>query len=446
MVIKTGCELTGASNPNLPPVLTVDSIPGSSGQVIVPTKQYSGYGTDTVYQATVYPGDIVQFRLTATDNQLTPSFNVQNVSFSANNAQIHNSTISGSCAEPPCAFVTPVSPATSFTNPASLSVDFSWQIDCNHTTGQSSCSGGGTTYYFPLKMQDDACPAPAASITTLKIDVLPRPVQQPQTYTVGAQGNAFFKVSYPSSSASYQWQENNGISWSNLSDSTKYSGTTTDSLFITGVSIGMDGYSYRCSIDSACVISDPAILNVICQDSISKQPISATFYTSPGEAYFTTSHSDTNASFQWQVNSSPSTGWVDIIDGVQYFGTNSDSLRILGITTNMDGYHYRCTIISSCNDTSDSATLTVIDNISIEEDGSILDLYPNPNNGIFTISIKKDLLGNSMQIIDKSGRMVKNIVLTSESHKLDLPELTKGKYQIQIIEKTKLYSASFIIQ
>jgi uncharacterized Zn ribbon protein len=112
----------------------------------------------------------------------------------------------------------------------------------------------------------------------------------------------------------------------------------------------------------------------------------------------------------------------------------------------MDGYHYRCTITSSCNDTSDSATLTVINNISIEENESIIDLYPNPNNGSFTISIKKDLLGNSMQIIDKSGRVVKNIRLTSESQELDLPELTKGKYQIQIIEKTKVYSASFIIQ
>ena len=173
MVIKTGCELTGTSTPNLPPVLTVDSIPGSSGQVIVPTKQYSGYGTDTVYQATVYPGDVVQFRLTATDNQLTPSFNVQNVSFSANSAQIHNSTISGSCAEPPCAFVTPVSPATSFTNPLSLNVDFSWQIACNHISGQSSCGGGRNSYFFPLKMQDDACPAPAVSVATLRIDVIP---------------------------------------------------------------------------------------------------------------------------------------------------------------------------------------------------------------------------------------------------------------------------------
>jgi hypothetical protein len=102
--------------------------------------------------------------------------------------------------------------------------------------------------------------------------------------------------------------------------------------------------------------------------------------------------------------------------------------------------------MSSCNDTSDSATLTVIDNISVEENEFIINLYPNPNNGTFTISIKKELLGNSMQIIDKSGRIVKNIVLTSESQKLDLPELTKGKYQIQIIEKTKLYSTSFIIQ
>jgi len=141
--------------------------------VIVPTKQYSGYGTDTVWQATVNPGDLVNFRLTATDNQLTPVFNLQNVNFSANSAQIHNSVIAGTCAEPPCAFVTPVSPATSFTNPLSLNVDFSWEIACNHISSQGSCGTGANTYYFPLKMQDDACPAPAVSVATLRIDVVP---------------------------------------------------------------------------------------------------------------------------------------------------------------------------------------------------------------------------------------------------------------------------------
>jgi gliding motility-associated-like protein len=173
MVIKTGCELTGTSSPNVPPVLTLDSIPGLTGVVIVPTKQYSGYGTDTVWQATVNPGDLVNFRLTATDNQLTPLFNLQNVSFSAKSAQIHNSTISGSCAEPPCAFVTPVSPATSFTNPLSLNIDFSWQIACNHISSQGSCGTGANSYYFPLKMQDDACPANGVSVATLRIDVVP---------------------------------------------------------------------------------------------------------------------------------------------------------------------------------------------------------------------------------------------------------------------------------
>jgi gliding motility-associated-like protein len=173
MAIKTGCELTGTASPNLPPVLSLDSVPGSTGVVIVPTKQYSGFGTDTVWQATVNPGDFVNFRLTATDNQLTPLFNVQNVNFSANSSQIHNSVIPGTCAEPPCAFVTPVSPATSFTNPLSLNIDFSWQIDCNHLSSQGSCGTGANTYYFPLKMQDDACPAPAISVATLRIDVVP---------------------------------------------------------------------------------------------------------------------------------------------------------------------------------------------------------------------------------------------------------------------------------
>jgi len=446
MVIKTGCELTGTSTPNLPPFLTVDSIPGSIGQVIVPIKQYSGFGIDTLYQATVYPGDIVEFRLTATDVQLTPTFNAQNVIFSANNAQIHNSIISGSCAEPPCAFVTPVSPATSFTNPTSLNVDFSWQIDCNHTTGQNSCGSGSHSYYFPLKVLDDACPAPASKIITLRIDVLSRPVQQPLASTVPDQGNAFFKVSYASSSASYRWQESNGTSWSDLSDSGKYSGTATDSLVISGVSLNMNGYFYRCSIDSACVISDPAILNVICQDTISKQPISSTFYTSPGDAYFSTSHTDTNASFQWQVNSSPSSGWVDIIDGAKYSGTNSDSLIISGITTNMDGYQYRCTIDATCDDTSNSAILTVIDNISIEENESLSIILPNPNSGIFILSTTEHLIGNPVQIIDNVGRIVRNTMIIKNKQKFDLSNVPKGKYQIQIFENDVIHATALIIK
>ena len=179
LVIKSGCEATGTGSTNLPPELLLDSIPGSSNQIVVPVKTYSGYGTDTVYQADVYPGDVVKFRLTATDNQLSPSFNFQNVNFNANSAQIFNSSILNSCANPPCAYVSPVSPATSFTNSLSLQVDFEWEIACNHLSQINSCGIGSSKYIFPLKMQDDACPAPAISVATLVINVLPSVPSEP---------------------------------------------------------------------------------------------------------------------------------------------------------------------------------------------------------------------------------------------------------------------------
>lgn len=448
MVIKTGCELTGTASVNLPPILTVDSIPGSSGQIIVPVKQYSGYGTDTVYYAQVYPGDTIQFRLTGTDNQLTPTFGLQNVSFSANSAQIHNSTIAGTCAEPPCAFVTPVSPATSFTNPLSLNVDFSWEIACNHISSQNSCGTGANSYYFPLKMQDDACPAPANGIRTIKIDVLQRPIQQqPLSSTFTAPGNGYFKLIYANTFANFQWQENKGSSWYDLNDTGIYSGTMTDSLVLTGITRSMNGYLYRCTIDSSCLMSSAAILSVICLDTISKQPLSSTFYTSPGDAHFTTSHSDTSATFQWQVKTTPGTTgtWSDIVNGAVYYGANADSIGITGITANMNGYEYRCQIDAYCDDTSNSATLSVIDNVSLEEFQSSITVYPNPNEGFFSLILKESFLGSSFHIVDDSGRIIKKGTIREKKQLFDLSDNPKGIYRIQILFEKKIETITLVL-
>ncbi len=183
LVIKAGCENAQGPlgpEPNLPPTLVLDSIPGSSNQVVVPVKTWSGYGTDTLYLANVYPGDIVKFTLTASDPQQTPLFVQQNVSFSANSAQIYNSAIPNSCANPPCAYVTPVAPATSLSNFLTLNVAFEWEIACNHLSMANSCGVGSNSYIFPLKMLDNACPAPAISAATIVINVLPSIPSRPR--------------------------------------------------------------------------------------------------------------------------------------------------------------------------------------------------------------------------------------------------------------------------
>jgi len=59
------------------------------------------------------------------------------------------------------------------------------------------------------------------------------------TYTIGSN-------LYPS--PGYQWQQNSGSGFVNLSNTTPYSGVNTATLTITGITAAMSGYQYRCIV------------------------------------------------------------------------------------------------------------------------------------------------------------------------------------------------------
>jgi sugar lactone lactonase YvrE len=74
-------------------------------------------------------------------------------------------------------------------------------------------------------------------------------VAQTTSRIVSAGGATTFSVSVGDSAVgSYQWQvsTNSGSTWTNLADVTPYSGTTTNSLAISGAAAAMNGYQYRC--------------------------------------------------------------------------------------------------------------------------------------------------------------------------------------------------------
>ena len=60
----------------------------------------------------------------------------------------------------------------------------------------------------------------------------------------------------------YQWQEDEGNGFVDLTDAGVYSGTTTGTLTITGVTLAMNNYQYRCVLTSAVgfITSDAALL------------------------------------------------------------------------------------------------------------------------------------------------------------------------------------------
>jgi hypothetical protein len=76
-------------------------------------------------------------------------------------------------------------------------------------------------------------------------------------------GWANFICKSSGTTATYQWQENSGSSWVTLGNLGNYSGATSDSLVITGVTTTMNNYGYRCIVTSCNTdTSNVAVLSV----------------------------------------------------------------------------------------------------------------------------------------------------------------------------------------
>jgi hypothetical protein len=89
---------------------------------------------------------------------------------------------------------------------------------------------------------------------------------------------------------SYQWQENQGAGFNNLTNAGIYSGVTTPSMHISAVTIGMNTYNYRCLLSGTCHNDTSSVdtLSVqICAGiNEAKESVSSTVYPNPNNGSF----------------------------------------------------------------------------------------------------------------------------------------------------------------
>jgi hypothetical protein len=71
-----------------------------------------------------------------------------------------------------------------------------------------------------------------------------------------------------------------------------------------------------------------------------------------------------------------------------------------------------------------------------EEVLSTLNVYPNPTNDKFTLNVSNDLLGKSYVITDFSGRIISQGKINSMTQTIDIQEVSKGSYLLQIDKST----------
>jgi len=165
-----------------------------------------------------------------------------------------------------------------------------------------------------------------------------------------------------------------------------------------------------------------------CQLATTTQPTSQSINLSNGSATFHVSSNAVNPTYQWQSNLG--LGFQNLSNAGQYSGTTTSDLTVSNISLANDNQLFRCVISeSSCVDTSDVATLTIIDDASLLSQNEVsLMITPNPINDAFSISGMNQL--HFIYIYDINGKILKSFDVNEKTHSLSA--FKSGVYFIEV--------------
>ncbi len=338
------------------------------------------------------------------------------------------------------------------------------------------------------------CVSPAISL---------EPGSQSITY-----GNPATFIVTSSNAASYQWQEDKGTGFADIIDGGIYSNTTNDTLTISLPNVNMTDYKYRCIVTGECLSTatsnGTATLSVtaksltVTADSKEKCEDGAIFdglYSINFDGFIAgedqsalggtlaiggTALSATTAgnysiepsgltSSDYLINfingeliikpipnaplitrsgdsliSSVAHGNQWYMDGVEITGSN-DSVYVAPL----NGTYY--TVITEGGCSSEASNSISILNVSMNEFSTELcDIYPNPNNGVFNIKLKK--AGKEVydiEIYNNLGTLIwkqKNAVVDgNNAKKIELSVPVSGVYTVVLRNKVNSFVKKLFI-
>ncbi len=234
------------------------------------------------------------------------------------------------------------------------------------TAANSDLSG----YLYKCLIGNCSSPTESAS-ALLTINNLPGFVLNTVDTQVCDGGNATFSIEATGDNLTYQWQERRGSgSYVDIVDDAMYSqfGNTLD---ITGATLAMDNYRYRCVVSSGdgCErIFGGSRLFVYRKQTLTNNTSTPTdlIVCDGGNATLRVSTSaGYNAGFhvlQWQVDFAGNGVFTDLSDDDErYSGVNTRYLEITGVNVTMNENQYKC-VVTNCDGStaSDPEILTVL--------------------------------------------------------------------------------------
>lgn len=333
-----------------------------------------------------------------------------------------------------------------FTNTSSTTATYQWQenngsgfvnlnnsiqytgVDTKYlTVNRVTKSQNGNSYRCVIS--DGICTFYSNTVF-LNTNCAPLIAIQPNNSNAINGNNVTFSVTSINNLTNYQWQENNGGGFVNLSNTGQYSGVNLSTLTIGAVSYTQNNYLYRCitNYGGCSDTSSNAKLVINCAKLITSQPQNTSIQLG-NNAQFYVKTSSSNLNFQWQQNSG--TEFLNLSNFGIYSGVSKDTLSISNVNLLMNNNGYRCVAYNStCFDTSNYAILNVTNTGTKNITETIVNIYPNPNNGHFKI----DGLPNNATIIITNllGETVSKQLTNNKEVNIDLSNIADGMYLVKV--------------
>lgn len=322
-----------------------------------------------------------------------------------------------------------VASGTAITYQWQLSTDggATWNNIGGATTASYTVSGataGMNGYRYRCIISGTCTPPATSAAAILTVNTPVAVTAHPTTVNVCATGSISFTVTATGSSPSYQWQEstNGGSTWANISNGGVYSGATTSSLTLTGITASMNGNQYRCTVigSAPCgsLNSNSATLNVTPQPVITASP-----YTNllPGQ---TTTLS---------VNVAPAPGltFAWFLNGTLIPGATGNS--VTATISSLGSYRV---VVTNSAGSCQSSLFTVDASIS-----SKLFIFPSPNDGQFSVSYYNNGGASTQRrivIVDSKGSMVYSRQFSISGPytllNVDMPQASTGIYVVEVFD------------
>ena len=178
--VLINCPTLPTGVQNSPPTI---SAPSGSQNWITNLNPSTGLPS---YETTVMAGELVDFFVTATDNDINSLGVLQNLTLEVEGGQL----------DPLLALSNIASFTITSSSPGNVSGQFIWQSNCEHMQ-DFGCGRQGGSYTFNLKAYDDFCPANGIVIATITINVIP-PQPDLRCLAVDEVGGVDLFYSFPS--------------------------------------------------------------------------------------------------------------------------------------------------------------------------------------------------------------------------------------------------------